>query len=101
MRTGILLAGTLLFAGCGMLQPAAEAPREVFYTCAYGPGFTATFAGDSVQLGLNGAHARLQATDTAIGSRYASAGDTLVLWTAGDAAMLEMFGAFWSCEARP
>lgn len=101
MRAGILLAGALFLVGCGMLQPADEPPREAVYACAWGPGFTTTFAGDSVQLGLNGAHARLQATDTAIGSRYASAGDTLVLWTAGDAAMLEMFGAFWSCEARP
>ena len=101
MRAAILLAGTMLIAGCSALPRGDDAPREVAYICAYGPELTATFEDDRALLAFNGARARLQATETAYGERYANPTDDIVFWTRGDAAMLEMVGVFWSCRALP
>lgn len=101
MRAAIILAGTLLIAGCSALPRGDEPPRELDYICAYGPEFTATFEDDRALLAFNGARARLQATETAYGERYANPTDDIVFWTRGDAAMLEMVGVFWSCRALP
>ncbi|WP_018882652.1 MULTISPECIES: MliC family protein [unclassified Thioalkalivibrio] len=101
MRPLLVLAGIVLLAGCSALPRGDDAPREVSYICAYGPEFTATFEDDQALLAFNGARARLQATETAYGGRYANPTDEIVFWTRDDAAMLEMVGVFWSCRALP
>nr|WP_019625388.1 MliC family protein [Thioalkalivibrio sp. ALJT] len=100
MRTGILfLTGALLAAGCSAFPHSGEAPHEITYTCAHGHELAASIEGEHLELTLNGARARLQATDVAYGARYASPGGEIAFWTRDDAAMLEMAGVFWSCRA--
>ncbi len=101
MRATIVLAGIMLIGGCSALPRGDDAPPEVAYVCAYGPELTVTFEDDQALLAFSGARARLQATETAYGGRYANPTDDIVFWTRGDAAMLEMVGVFWSCRALP